>query len=246
MNDLILPILFFIVSLIYSSVGLGGGSAYTALMIIFGMNYKIIPPTSLTLNIFVSFIGMVNFWRRGHGRFDLILPFLITSIPMTYIGGSLDLPKNIFYMILFFSLMLITIKIYFLDNQNFSFRLVGFKKWLFILLVGTVLGFIAGSVGIGGGIYLVPIIFIFGLGTEKEAAATGVAFIFINSIVGLISRVQFQIFDVNVILPLLLSVVFGGFLGSYFGSVKFKPNTIQKLMGIILIIGMCFLIKEIL
>ena len=99
MNDLILPILFFIVSLIYSSVGLGGGSAYTALMIIFGMNYKIIPPTSLTLNIFVSFIGMVNFWRRGHGRFDLILPFLITSIPMTYIGGSLDLTKNIFYMI---------------------------------------------------------------------------------------------------------------------------------------------------
>ena len=165
---------------------------------------------------------------------------------MTYIGGSLDLPKNIFYMILFFSLMLITIKIYFLDNQNFSFRLVGFKKWLFILLVGTVLGFIAGSVGIGGGIYLVPIIFIFGLGTEKEAAATGVAFIFINSIVGLISRAQFQIFDVNVILSLLLSVVFGGFLGSYFGSVKFKPNTIQKLMGIILIIGMCFLIKEIL
>mgnify|MGYP003312300323 CR=1 FL=1 len=101
MNDLILPILFFIVSLIYSSVGLGGGSAYTALMIIFGMNYKIIPPTSLTLNIFVSFIGMVNFWRRGYGRFDLILPFLIVILewvrsfgPLGFTWGNLALTQS--------------------------------------------------------------------------------------------------------------------------------------------------------
>ncbi len=246
MNDLILPILFFIVSFIYSSVGLGGGSSYSALMILFGINYKIIPTTSLTLNIFVSSIGMINFWRHGYGRLDLIIPFLITSIPMTYIGGSLDIPENIFYIILFFSLMLIIIKIYVLDSWKFSLKLSGFKKWTFIFLIGGILGFIAGSVGIGGGIYLVPIIFIFGLGTEKEAAATGIAFIFVNSIVGLITRIQFQSFNLDVIFPLVFSVVLGGFLGSYFGSVKFNSRMIQKLMGIVLIMGLFFLLKEIL
>ena len=246
MNDLILPILFFIVSFIYSSVGLGGGSSYTALMIIFGINYKIIPTTSLTLNIFVSSIGMINFWRQGYGRLDLIIPFLITSIPMTYIGGSLDLPENIFYIILFFSLMSIIIKIYVLDSREFSLKLSGFKKWIFIFSIGGILGFIAGSVGIGGGIYLVPIIFIFGLGTEKEAAATGIAFIFVNSIVGLITRIHFQSFNLDVTSPLVFSVVLGGFLGSYFGSVKFNSRMIQKLMGIVLIMGLFFLLKEIL
>ena len=246
MNDLILPTLFFIVSFIYSSVGLGGGSSYSALMIIFGINYKMIPTTSLTLNIFVSSIGMINFWRKGYGRLDLIIPFLITSIPMTYLGGSLDLPKNIFYIILFCSLMLIIIKIYALDSLKLSLKLSGLKKWVFIFSIGGILGFIAGSVGIGGGIFLVPIIFIFGLGTEKEAAATGIVFIFINSIVGLTARIQFQIFDLDVISPLVLSVVFGGFLGSYFGSIKFSDRMIQKLMGLVLVIGLCFLIKEIL
>ena len=246
MNDLILPTLFFIISFIYSSVGLGGGSSYSALMIIFGVNYKMIPTTSLILNIFVSSIGMINFWRKGYGRLDLIIPFLITSIPMTYLGGSLDLPKNIFYIILFCSLISIIIKIYVLDSLKISLKLNGLKKWVFIFLIGGILGFIAGSVGIGGGIYLVPIIFIFGLGTEKEAAATGVAFIFVNSIVGLLPRFQFQNFNFDFIFPLLIAVILGGFLGSYFGAIKFKSITIQKIMGIVLIVGACFLIKEIL
>ena len=96
MNEFILPSLFFVISFIYSSVGLGGGSSYTALMIIFGIDYKTIPTISLILNIFVSSIGAINFWRYGHGRINLILPFLITSIPMTYIGGKLDLPEIYF------------------------------------------------------------------------------------------------------------------------------------------------------
>jgi len=95
-----LAILFFFVATLYSSVGLGGGSSYTALMAIFAVNYHLIPTTSLTLNLIVTFIGTINFWRSGHGRLGLIGPFLITSIPMAYMAGSLELSQPVFHAIL--------------------------------------------------------------------------------------------------------------------------------------------------
>ena len=90
--EYLLPILFVFISFIYSSVGLGGGSSYTALMAILGVTYMVIPITSLTLNLVVTFIGMINFWRRGHGRINLVGPFLITSIPMAYLSGLMAMP----------------------------------------------------------------------------------------------------------------------------------------------------------
>ncbi len=103
--EYLLPILFFLIAFIYSSVGMGGGSSYTSLMAIFGINYTIIPTTSLSLNLVVTSIGMINFWRNGHGRLSLIFPFLVTSMPMAYFAGLLDLPKEIFQLILFFLLL---------------------------------------------------------------------------------------------------------------------------------------------
>ncbi|MBT5956542.1 MAG: sulfite exporter TauE/SafE family protein, partial [Candidatus Marinimicrobia bacterium] len=165
--EYLLPILFFFVALIYSSVGLGGGSSYTALMTIFGINYIIIPTASLSLNLIVTSISMVNFWRNGYGRIALITPFLITSIPMTYLAGSLNLPKGIFQLILLFTLILVVVRIYVLRELQYLFYLSGKQKWMFMLALGAILGFVAGSVGIGGGIYLVPLIVMFGLGSEK-------------------------------------------------------------------------------
>ena len=175
--EYLLPLLFVLVAFIYSSVGLGGGSSYTALMAIFGMSYLNIPTTSLALNLIVTSIGVINFWRNGHGRLGLIGPFMLTSIPMAYLAGTLILSKDIFQLLLLITLMLVVIRIYFLNNLQFSFQLSGVKKWFFILGLGAVLGFVAGTVGIGGGIYLVPLIIMFGLGSEKEAAAAGAMFI---------------------------------------------------------------------
>ncbi len=100
-----LAVLFFLVALTYSSVGLGGGSSYTALMAVLGVSTLAIPLISLSLNIFVTTIGSFNFIRNRHARIKLILPFLISSIPMAYLGGALRLPKEIFYWILFISLI---------------------------------------------------------------------------------------------------------------------------------------------
>lgn len=246
MIEYLLPILFFFVALIYSSVGLGGGSSYTALLTIFGISYTIIPTTSLTMNLVVTFIGMVNFWRKGYGRLNLIVPFLATSIPMVYLAGLLELPKSIFQIILLITLMMVAVRIYIFHHLRFSFQLTGSQKWIFIFSLGGLLGFISGTVGIGGGIYLVPLIIMFGLGSEKEAAASGATFIWVNSLVGVIARAQIGTFDPQFILPLALTVALGGFTGSYVGAVRFKAKTIQQVMGGIILIAILFLIKGIL
>ena len=243
--EYLLPLLFVLVAFIYSSVGLGGGSSYTALMAIFGISYLIIPTTSLALNLIVTSIGVINFWRNGHGRLGLIGPFILTSIPMAYLAGTLLLSKTIFQLLLLITLMLVLIRIYFLNNLQFSFQLSGVKKWVFILGLGAVLGFVAGAVGIGGGIYLVPLIIMFGLGSEKEAAAAGAMFIWVNSLAGVIARSQSGTFDADFIMPLAGAVIVGGFGGSYLGAVRFDANTIQKVMGTIVVVAVIFLFRDI-
>ena len=103
--------LFFLIAFVYSSVGLGGGSSYTALMAVFGMNTLEIPLISLTLNLFATSVGSYNFIRNKHAKLKLILPFLISSIPMAYVGGALKLQKEIFYWILLTSLVLLSDRI---------------------------------------------------------------------------------------------------------------------------------------
>lgn len=243
--EFILPFLFFFVALIYSSVGLGGGSSYTALMTIFGINYLLIPTVSLTLNLIVTLLGVINFSRNGHLRWSLILPFLVTSIPMSYLAGSLVLPEPIFYGLLLVTLVFVVIRIYIVKELTMSFHLEGCWKWVFSLLLGGLLGFIAGAVGIGGGIYLVPLLIMFGLGTEKEAAASGTVFIFVNSLAGLVARFQQGAYDISFMLPLVAAVMVGGFAGSYLGAKLFKPKTIQKVMGIVILIAIIFLLNKV-
>jgi len=242
-TEFLLPVLFFVVAFIYSSVGLGGGSSYTAIMAIMGVSYTFIPTTSLTLNLVVTFIGMVNFWRKGYGRINLIIPFLLTSVPITYLASTMELPEIIFKIILISTLILVTVRLYIFNSLTLSFHLSGINKWFVIIGLGSTLGFIAGSVGIGGGIYLVPLIVMFGLGTEKEASAAGAMFIWANSLVGVVARIQSDTFDFNFILPLVIVVLIGGFFGSYLGAFKLKSKIIQKIMGGVVIFAIILLIK---
>jgi uncharacterized membrane protein YfcA len=237
--------LFFIVAFTYSSVGLGGGSSYTALMAIFGVNFIAIPTISLTLNLFVTSIGSFNFIRKKHARLRLIFPFFISSIPMSYIGGSLDLPKELFYIILLATLVFVALRIYFWQTTSFKLNISNTKQFILTLLAGSVLGLIAGIVGIGGGIYLVPLIIILGLGSEKEAAACGVIFVWANSLSGLIARLQHNPIKIAAFLPLILAVLAGGILGSYMGSTKFQPRTMEKILGAVIVMAIFFLTKRV-
>jgi len=244
LSPYIIVLLFFLIAFIYSSVGLGGGSSYTALLAIMGFSTLAIPMISLSLNLLVTSIGSYNFIRHKHARLKLILPFLISSIPMAYLGGALQLEKEIFYWVLLISLCFVAARIYLWQDTRVKLELTNQQKLSISLLAGSVLGFIAGVAGIGGGIYLVPLIIILGLGSQKEAAACGVIFIWINSLTGLISRLQYNSIELGDYIPLLLAVLLGGILGSWMGAVRFAPRTMEKVLGIIIIVAILALSKK--
>ncbi len=249
MNELIIPIfaaaiIFSAVAFLYSSVGLGGGSSYTALLALLGASTQIIPTLSLSLNIIVTTMGSIIFLYKGHGRVRLIAPFLISSIPMAYLGGMLQLPKLIFYILLILSLSLAAWRIY-LPTKSVTITVKRRSKVLIALFSGAMLGLIAGIIGIGGGIYLIPLVILLGLGTEKEAAACGAIFVWANSIAGLTARLQYNEVDLLPYISLLIAVMAGGISGALLGSAKFSPRTMQKVLGSILVVAIAFMGKRI-
>ncbi len=245
-NPWLLAGLFGLVAFLYSSVGLAGGSSYIALLTIFGASYVFIPTISLAMNILVSSIGAINYFRGHHARFRLIFPFLISSIPMAYWGGSIHLPANIFNILLIIFLSIVALRIYLFNKFSLHYELDNKSKIIASLFIGIILGFISGALGLGGGIYLIPLIILLGLGTEKEAAACGSFFIWVNSIAGILARLQTQPLPDAGIIPLLIFVGIGGYAGSFLGANRFKPRTMQRLLGIIVLIAIIFLLKKVL
>jgi hypothetical protein len=240
----LLTVIFALIAFFYASVGLGGGSSYTALLAIFGASTVAIPMISLTLNVLVTTVGSTVFLSQRHGRLRLIAPFLISSIPMAYVGGSLHLPKIIFYLVLLVSLAFAAMRIYFpKDTKPLTLNDRG--KFFLALGCGAVLGLIAGIAGIGGGVYLVPLIILLGLGTTKEAAACGAFFIWVNSVAGLAARLQFNSIDLAPALPLALAALAGGMAGSFMGASRFEARTMQKILGSILLVAIIFLGRKI-
>ncbi len=241
---LLLAAIFLCIAYCSASVGLGGGSCYTALLAISGTAPLVIPLVSLILNLVVTSAGSYQFIRHRHASWKLITPFLLTSMPMAYLGGSLQLPKTLFYGILFTSLVVVVVRIFCYQKTSLNWDLKGWRRIMISLVTGALLGFIAGVVGIGGGIYLVPFIIIFGLGTEKQAAASGSIFIWLNSITGLVARVQHHTISIEKYLPLVIAVAAGGMLGAWLGATSLKPQVMQKILGTIIIIALCLLIQK--
>ncbi len=235
-----------VVAFIYSSVGLGGGSSYTALMAIAGVSYLAIPGISLVLNLFVSSVGSYNFIRHRHARPRLVLPFLLSSIPMAYFGGTLQLDKTTFLWVLWISLLFVAARIYLFDQIPLKLDFGKTQKLIISVVAGMLLGLLAGTVGIGGGIYLVPLILLLGLGNAKEAAACGVIFVFVNSVAGLIARFQYQPVNLLEYWPLFVAVLVAGYAGSYLGAQHYQPRTIEKLLGIIILVAIVLLARKLL
>ena len=238
--------IFFLIAYAYSSVGLGGGSAYTALMAILGFNSLAIPLLSLLLNLIVTSVGSFNFIRSGHGRLNLILPFLVSSVPMAYLGGALRLPREIFQWLLLLSLIFVAFRLYVWKNVSLRVNLSGRQRLAVSLSAGAVLGLMAGVVGIGGGIYLVPLIIILGLGTAKQAAACGAIFIWLNSLSGLVARLQYNAIDLQEHIPLILAVFLGGALGSFLGAGRYSPQTMERVLGVLVIVAIVVLLRQLL
>lgn len=242
----VIAAVFFLVAFAYASVGLGGASSYTALMSILGFEVLAIPTVSLLLNLAVTSIGSFNFIRNRHARVRLLAPFLVSSLPAAYLGGSLQIGKQLFYWLLLASLVFVAARIYLWEVPALKLELGRTARLAVALLCGSLIGLVSGIVGIGGGIFLVPLIILLGLGTERQAAACGMIFIWLNSAAGLGARLQYNPIDLGAYFPLVLAVLAGGLAGSQLGATTLRPQTMQRVLGLIVIVAILLLLKKIL
>jgi len=235
---LLLAILFFITAILYSSVGFGGGSSYLALLLIWGVPYFIFPVIALSCNIIVVSGNCFNYIRTGNLNFKFLFPYLIGSIPMAYIGGSLPIEKQLFEILLFIvlsaagTLLLFNFKSY--EDREESYR----KITMFIsILIGGLLGFISGVVGIGGGIFLSPILFLIRAGRPKQIVTTASLFILINSVSGIIGQLTKNaiLLEIQNYWYLLFVVLIGGQIGNFL-NLKIFPVRILVLITAALVL----------
>ena len=214
----ILSILFFITAILYSSVGFGGGSTYLALLLIWGTPYYIFPIIALVCNIIVVSGNSFNYIRAGNHNFELLTPFLIGSVPFAFFGGTLLIDKEIFEILLFFVLSSAGILLL-LNNRSYEKASFSIKKlnFIFSFLIGSILGLISGVVGIGGGIFLSPILFLIKADEPKNISTHASVFILINSISGVIGQLTKETLlnEITNYWPLFICVLLGGFIGNY-------------------------------
>ncbi len=235
---IILSILFFVTALIYSSVGFGGGSTYLAILLIWGVPYTIFPVIALVCNIIVVSGNSINFLRSKNINFNLLFPYLIGSIPFAFIGGSITIEKSLFEILLFCVLLVAGIFLL-IESKSFSKEKIKINQIpkLISISIGSIIGFISGIVGIGGGIFLSPLLFLMKAGYPRHITSSASLFILINSIFGIAGQLtKDQILDQVIIYwPLFLSVLVGGQIGSVL-NIKFLPNKILALLTSFLVI----------
>ena len=186
---IILSIFFFITAILYSSVGFGGGSTYLALLLIWDIPYYILPIIALLCNIIVVSGNSFNYIRAGNHNIRLLMPFLIGSIPLAFIGGTLLINKEIFEILLFIVLS-VSGFLLLMNNKSYEDKSIIIKKLHFLIsfFIGSILGLVSGIVGIGGGIFLSPVLFLLKADKPRVIATTASLFILINSISGMLGQ----------------------------------------------------------
>ena len=235
---IILTIFFFITAIFYSSIGFGGGSSYLALMLIWNVPFYIFPIIALICNIIVVSGNSINFLRTKNINIKLLTPYLIGSVPFAFLGASISIDKNLFEILLFFILFIagifLLLESKYLNNDEIIIRKVSKVISIFI---GSIIGFISGLVGIGGGIFLSPILFLLKAGYPKHITSSASLFILINSIFGVAGQLTKDIV-INEFFnywPLFVAVLIGGQIGSLL-NIKFLSNRVLALLTSLLVI----------
>jgi len=228
-------ILLFIVAFLYSSVGHGGASGYLALMAIFSFTPEIMKPTALLLNLFVSLTSFIQFYRGKHFKWQIFLPFALGSVPMAFLGGLKTPNVDIYKKIL--GILLIIPIVRFLFFANIKVEEIKKSNFILSVLIGVIIGFLSGLIGIGGGIILSPVILLLKWADMKQTAAISALFIFVNSLSGFTAQLIKGI-NFSADMYAYVGVAFiGGLCGAYFGSLKLNQNFLKYLLAIVLIIA---------
>ncbi|WP_420601712.1 sulfite exporter TauE/SafE family protein [Flagellimonas sp.] len=238
---------FFVVAALYSAVGFGGGSSYLAILALVITSFLTIRSTALLCNLIVVLGSCILFYKNGHLHFRKFLPFIVTSIPLAFLGASFRLEEQIFFVILALALVVSAIAlIYQTIALKSSYKLRKYPTYLSYFLGGAI-GLLSGLVGIGGGIFLAPVLNHMKWDKPIVIAALASFFILVNSVSGLGGLVwsdSFQIFWPEII-GLLLAVFLGGQLGVRISLGKLSAKRIRLLTAIlVLFVGLRVLIKN--
>jgi len=235
-QSIVITVLLFLIAALYSSVGHAGASGYLAVMALFGISAVIMRPTALALNIVVATITTFKFYRSGSFSWRLFLPLIVTSIPLAYIGGRIILPETVYKPLV--GLILLFSAWRSIHNARNGFTFEESKPSIPVLLItGTGLGFLSGLTGVGGGIFLSPLLMFLHWAPIKIISGVAAGFVLVNSISGILG-VSNTTTQFHSALPIwLLVVVIGGFIGAEYGSKRLGNTTIQWLLAVVLIIA---------
>ncbi len=228
-------ILLFVVALLYASVGHGGASGYLALMAIYGFAPEVMKLTALILNLFVSLTSFILFYRGGHFKWKLFLPFALASIPFSFLGGTIVLDAHIYKKVL--GVLLLFPVLRFFIYPNTADKDLKDSNWPISLLVGAIIGFLSGLIGIGGGILLSPVLLLLSWTNQKQTAAISALFIFVNSLAGLAGQWSHGIKLEPAMLSFVAIAFVGGMAGAWLGSLKFNQQILKYTLAVVLLMA---------
>lgn len=242
---LAIAILIFVVALLYSTVGHAGASGYLAAMALFGVAPIVMKPTALTLNIIVALIGTIRFYRAGFFSWRTFWPLAVASIPASFIGGSLTLPDSIYKSIVGIVLLYSAVRLFFSARvavENEAATVV--PIWIAVCL-GAVIGLLSGLTGVGGGIFLSPVLLLMHWTTTKETSGVAAAFILVNSVAGLLGHPsavsQHLANDITYWAP---AALIGGWIGTELGTRVLPIAGIRRWLSVVLVLAGLKLVSE--
>ncbi len=233
---LTITILIFLVAVLYSSVGHGGASGYLAVLSFFAIAPAVMSSTALILNVLVAGIGVVVFSRAKHLSLNLAWPFILFSIPAAFLGALVHIADKTYYLLLAFALFVAAIRL----SISFTSKEEGemHAPSMFVALpIGGGIGFLSGIVGVGGGIFLSPIMILRRWADPKKTSAVSALFIVVNSLSGIVGRVARGGFEFSAAVPFIVAAFLGGLVGSHFGANRFSGMTLRRMLSAVLLVA---------
>ena len=222
----------FMVAVLYSSVGHGGASGYLAVMALLAVAPEITRPTALVLNVFVAAIGTIQFYRAGYFSWPTFLPFAVTSIPFAFVGGMITLPTTAYKIVLGAVLIVAAIRLAW--NLKSDAEIKKPNIWI-AAIIGAIIGLLSGLVGVGGGIFLTPVLLLLNWSETKTAAGVSAMFILVNSISGLAGNYSQLVSLPSNVWFWVVAAVVGGIIGSTLGAKRFNSLTLRRVLAMVLL-----------
>jgi len=229
-------IILFIVAFLYASIGHGGASGYLALMAIFGVEAVTMKSSAMVLNLFVAGISFYSYYKGGYFKWKILFPFVITSMPAAFFGAKFSIDPTFYKISLGFCLLIAVARmlLHVKSNENETMQT---PNVTIALIIGAFIGLFSGMIGIGGGIILSPILIVLGWANLKQSAAISAAFIWLNSVTGLLGTLSSGVHLAPTILPWIVVALVGGFLGSWSGSFKFSEVKLRYILATVLVMA---------